>query len=113
MPCPFCKVDSKNCGCWYRKPCQLLLAVALLFVLSCASSPLPKTFLPMASHFLSAAQDIQQRSLKVYNAICAGRSDAPECAYIEQQIESAFGLTLDQLFVEYQDMNEIAKAALQ
>lgn len=114
MPCPFCKVESKNCGCWYRRPLlALMLLVASCFASGCASSPLPKEFLPMASHVLSKSQDIEQHTRKLYNRLCAGKLLDQECIALDMEIESAFGLTLDQLFVDFEAMNELAKAALQ
>jgi hypothetical protein len=92
----------------------LALALGLsLAAVGCAGQPLPQKFLTKAAHVLSTAQDIQQRSLKVYNAICAGRQDSVECAFIEQKIESAFGITLDELFADYDELNKIAKEAQQ
>lgn len=91
----------------------IVTAALVSLTQGCAGQPLPKEFLTKASHFLSTAQDVQQRALKAYNAVCGGRDDNVDCVWIRQRIEDAFGITLDALFVDYTVMNDKAKEVLQ
>lgn len=86
--------------------------IALCLLLTgCAGTPLQQDFLTQASHFLSSAQDIEQRALKVYNAVCAGREDNVDCVFIRQKIEAGLGITLTTMADGFEQMNATAKEA--
>ena len=78
----------------------------------CAGSPLQQQFLTKASNYLSKAQDIEQRGLRFYNALCAGRESAEECQFISLRA-AELNLSLVDVGGLYEDMNAEAKAAKQ
>lgn len=93
----------------------VIAAVVSMFVSlsqGCAGGPTAQNFLTKASHFLSKAQDAEQRLAKGYNALCAGREDSEECKAIASLLEDINGAKVD-VAADYEALNTDTKEPAQ
>jgi len=84
------------------KPIALALCLAAV---GCAGTT-PREFITAASHYLSAAQDVQQRAERVYTALCFEREGAPDCVELRKALDT---LTLENLLGHFTQAEQAAQ----